>query len=172
MVFTAVSMPVSMRSLYIGTGPHSHSQSQSQTQSQSHSHSAPLFNEHQQPVGRFGRCWWSLKRVRTYHHTPSPTSTQQHPPFILKPTSGTGFCEKRYHPLDAPLTPNPPSPRLVKVDEAICKCPSRAKKGTTHACLSRACHYSTLIHLGEGWPGIKNTDHWMVSFFAKTGIHG
>ena len=119
-----------------------------------------------------GRCWWSLKRVRTYHHTPSPTSTQQHPPFILKPTSGTGFCEKRYHPLDAPLTPNPPSPRLVKVDEAICKCPSRAKKGTTHACLSRACHYSTLIHLGEGWPGIKNMDHWMVSFFAKTGIHG
>ena len=110
-----------------------------------------------------------MKRVRTYHHTPSPTSTQQHPPFILKPTSGTGFCEKRYHPLDAPLTPNPPSPRLVKVDEAICKCPSRAKKGTTHACLSRACHYSALIHLREGWPGIKNMDHWMVSFFAKTG---
>ena len=128
---------------------------------------APLFNEHQQPVGRFGRCWWSLKRVHTYHHTPSPTSTQQHPPFILKPTSGTGFCEKRYHPLDAPLTPNPPSPRLVKVDEAICKCPSRAKKGTTHACLSRACHYSTLIHLGEGWPGIKNMDHWWYLFSQK-----
>ena len=103
-------------------------------------------------------------------HIPSHPITNQHtatPTIHFKTNFGDRFLRKKIPPVGCSVDTQPPSPFLVKVDEGICKCPSRAKKGTTHACLLRACHYSTLIHLGEGWPGIKNMDHWWYLFSQK-----
>jgi len=105
-------------------------------------------------------------------HIPSHPITNQHtatPTIHFKTNFGDRFLRKKIPPVGCSVDTQPPSPFLVKVDEGICKCPSRAKKGTTHACLFRACHYSTLIHLGEGWPGIKEYGPLVVSFFAKNG---
>ena len=103
-------------------------------------------------------------------HIPSHPITNQHtatPTIHFKTNFGDRFLRKKIPPVGCSVDTQPPSPFLVKVDEGICKCPSRAKKGTTQACLFRACHYSTLTHLGDGvaW----NQRIWTIGgiFFRK-----
>ena len=103
-------------------------------------------------------------------HPPSHPITNQHtaaPAIYFKANLGDRFLRKKIPPVGCSVDTQPPSPRLVKVDEAICKCPSRAKKGTTHACLLRACRCSTLTHPGEGWPETNSMDHWWYLLSQK-----